>query len=219
VKKAAVRQGFISERAADFLNEQETFLLMTRPGFSTANEVSDVSGRGVGLDVVRSKIDSLGGQLKIHSVPGSFTRFDIVVPFTLAVIRVFIVRSGENHYAIPFAHIEKFLQFKKEDLHYTQGRPVVFYDNSTMFVEDLQSLLSGSRKPEFPDEVFTCVSEHQNRRIAWCIDEIVAEKHILARPLAQPFSLLGCYTGATVLGRGDVIAILDLEQLYRESFQ
>lgn len=219
VKKAAVRQGFISERAADFLNEQETFLLMTRPGFSTANEVSDVSGRGVGLDIVRSKIDSLGGQLKIHSIPGSFTRFDIVVPFTLAVIRVFIVRSGSNLYAIPFSHIERFLQFKKAHMHYTQGRPVYFYENSTMFVEDLEALLSGNRSPEFAEELFVCVSEHQNRRIAWCIDEIVAEKQILVRPLAEPLSLLGCYTGATVLGRGDVIAILDLEQLYRESFQ
>src|SRR5204863_1043224 len=85
IRRTAIRKGILTERSASFLNQQEILMLITRPGFSTASEISDISGRGVGMDVVRERIDALGGSFKIYSVPGKFTRFEMLIPFTVAV--------------------------------------------------------------------------------------------------------------------------------------
>jgi two-component system chemotaxis sensor kinase CheA len=219
IRKTAIGKGFISERAVDFLNQQEILLLTTRPGFSTAGEVSDLSGRGVGLDVVRSKVDSLGGTLKIFSEPGTFTRFEIVVPSTLAVFSAVFLRAGSSTYAVPLTQIERFLQLSATDIQYVGKRPVIFYEDSTIYVEHLDSILQGTEAARLQGELSALVSEHQNRRIAWCVDEFQFEKQILVQPLPEPLALLRCYSGTTVIGKGEVVPVLDLEQLYRERFQ
>jgi len=219
IRKTAINRGLISERAASFLNQHETLLLITRPGFSTAREISEISGRGVGMDVVRDRIDSLGGAFKIHSVPGKFTRFEMLVPFTIAVIPAMLVRSGSLVLAVPASRIDRFLVIHKQDMHYTQGKPVVFYDNSTIYIEQLDTRLRKEDPAEFADEFQAFVTEHQNRRIAWSVDELIEQKQIMLRSLGEPLSALSCYSGATVLGKGDVIPVLDIEQLYREQYQ
>src|SRR5262249_5251228 len=201
-----------------FLNQQEIFMLLTKPGFSTAEKVSDISGRGVGLDVVRDKIEAMGGSFKIFSTPGQFTRFDLMVPFTVAVIEALLVRSVGIVLAAPIWRIDRFMSIRKKNVHFTQGRPVIFEDNSTIYVEVLDSLLRHKPLPEFHSEFFAFVTEHQNRRIAWVVDELIEERQIMLRQLQEPLRHLVCYSGATILGKGDVIPVLDLEQLYRERY-
>lgn len=218
IRKTAIQRGLISERAATFLNQHETLMLITRPGFSTARVVSDISGRGVGMDVVRDRIDAIGGAFKIHTAPGKFTRFELLIPFTVAVIPALLVRSGALTLAVPSSRVDCFLMIKKNDMHYTQGKPVVFYDNSTIYIEKLDALLENRTEFEFPEEFQVFVTEHQNRRIAWCVDELMDQRQIMLKPLGEPLHAISCYSGATVLGKGEVIPVLDMEQLYRERY-
>lgn len=219
IRAAAIRKGIITEKAASFLNQHETLMLICRPGFSTANEVSDISGRGVGMDVVRDRIDELGGSFKIYTTPGKFTRFELLIPFTVAIIPALLVRAGGLQFAIPSSRVDRFLMIRKSDVHYTQGKPVVFYENSTIYVEHLESILNHRVPGGFEEEFPVFVTEHQNRRIAWNVDELLEQKQIMLKPLGEPLSSLSCYSGATVLGRGEVIPVLDMEQLYRERYQ
>lgn len=218
IRRTAVNKGLITDRLASILNQQEVLNLITTPGFTTAREVSDISGRGVGLDVVRDRIDKLGGSLKIYSTPGQFTRFDVTIPFTVAVISALLFRAGSQTFAVPLSRVDRFLLLRKSDVHYTQGRPVIFYDNSTLYIENLTSLLY--RRPiEFASEFTVFVTEHQNRKIAWSVDELIAETQIMLKSLGEPLNLIPTYNGATVLGKGEVIPVLDVEHLYRERFQ
>jgi two-component system chemotaxis sensor kinase CheA len=107
----------------------------------------------------------------------------------------------------------------RKDVHYTQGRPVVFRDNSTVYVENIDWLLAGRESGEFPDPFLVFISEHQNRKIGWCVDELVGERQIMLKNLGEPLSRLSCYSGATVLGKGELVPVLDLEQLYKERYQ
>jgi two-component system chemotaxis sensor kinase CheA len=218
IRRTAIQRGLISERAATFLNQHETLMLITRPGFSTARVVSEISGRGVGMDVVRDRIDEIGGAFKIHTIPGKFTRFEMLIPFTVAVIPALLVRSGPLVLAVPSSRIDCFLMIRKNDMHYTQGKPVVFYDNSTIYIENLAALLQNRTEFEFTEEFAVFVTEHQNRRIAWCVDELLEQRQIMLKPLGEPLHAISCYSGATVLGKGEVIPVLDMEQLYRERY-
>jgi two-component system chemotaxis sensor kinase CheA len=219
IRKSAVKKGVISERMASFLNQHEVLMLLTRPGFSTAETISEISGRGVGLDVVREKIEGLGGAFKMYSVPGQMTRFDLIVPFTIALLPALLFRSGGIQFAAPLSRIDRFMMIRKKDVHYTQGRPVIFYDNSTFYLEHVESILKRSQPSELTDEFPAFVTEHQNRRIAWVVDELVSEKQILLKSLQPPLSMLSCYSGAAVLGKGEVVPVVDLEHLYRERYQ
>lgn len=219
IRKAAVNKGVISERVASILNQYEVLMLLTRPGFSTAEKVSDISGRGVGLDVVREKIEALGGTFKMFSVPGQFTRFDLIVPFTVAVLPALLFRSGGLQYAAPLSRIDRFMTIRSKDVHYTQGRPVIFYDNYTFYLERLDQILSRTPLTEFEPEFQAFVTEHQNRRIAWVVDELISERQIVLKSFQPPLNLLNCYSGATVLGKGEVVPVVDLEHLYRERYQ
>lgn len=219
IRKAAIKKGLVSERMASFLNQNEVLMLLTRPGFSTAETVSDISGRGVGLDVVREKIESLGGTFTMHSVPGQFTRFDLIVPFTIALLPALLFRAGGMQFAAPLTRIDRFLMIRRNDVHYTQSRPVIFQNNSTYYIERLENNLKRTTIPELPEEFPAFVTEHQNRRIAWIVDELISERQILLKSLQPPLNELGCYSGATILGKGEVVPVVDLEHLYRERYQ
>ena len=219
IRKTAVERGLIQERIVPFMNLREVLMLITRPGFSTAPEISDISGRGVGMDIVRSRIDALGGTLKIESEPGKFTRFDILIPFTIAVIPALLIRLEQFLCAVPFSRIDRFLLISRKDVRSVHGRPVFFSQNAILYIEKLWSLLR--RIPgdyDLPETFSVFVTEHHNRRMAWVVDELIAEKEILLKPFQEPLSLLGCYSGASVLGKGQVVPLLDLEHLYRELF-
>ena len=219
IRKVAVRKGVISEKTAAILSQQEVLLLLARPGFSTTDRVSDISGRGVGLDVVRDKIESLGGAFRMFFVPGQFTRFDLIVPFTIAILPALLFRAGDLRLAAPMSRIDRFLKIYRKDVHYTMGRPVIFYDNSTYYLEKMHSVVQRSQPGEFDEEFCAFVTEHQNRRIAWVVEELISERQIVLKSLEAPLDQLSCFSGVSVIGKGEIIPVMDLEQLYRERYQ
>ena len=218
VKEAAIRNQWLSEQSVSLMNEQEILLLMTRSGFTTTEAVSDISGRGVGLDVVRSKIEWLGGSLLIRSAPGAFTRFEIRVPLTLAVFPAVLIRADSLVYAVPLSRIERFVRIRKKDLIAAQGRPFVVDVDQMLYVSSVESLLSGKSLEDLPEEFPAFVTEHQNRRIAWAVEDLIGQKDILVRPVGEPLGLLACYSGAAILEKGEIVPVLDMEHLYKELY-
>ncbi len=216
IRKVAIKKGLITERQAAAMNVHEILMLITRSGFSTRSSVTDVSGRGIGLDAVRARIESLGGSLRVASELGQFTRFELMVPFTLAVVPAVLVSSAGRQFAVPLSRIDRFVRIYRRDLHSTQGRLVTFPETGTLYIEQLNHVLEGSTLADFPDEMPAFITEHQSRKIAWCVDELLDQKQILLKPLGEPLNLVSCYSGATVLGKGDIVPVLDIEELYRE---
>jgi two-component system chemotaxis sensor kinase CheA len=216
IRKIAMKKGLITERQAAAMNVHEILMLITRSGFSTRSSVTDVSGRGIGLDAVRARIESLGGSLRVASELGQFTRFELMVPFTLAVVPAVLVSSAGRQFAVPLSRIDRFVRIYKRDLHSTQGRLVTFPETGTLYIEQLNHVLEGSNAADFPDEMPAFITEHQSRKIAWCVDELLEQKQILLKPLGEPLNLVSCYSGATVLGKGEIVPVLDIEELYRE---
>ncbi|MCI0613425.1 chemotaxis protein CheA, partial [bacterium] len=216
IRKVAIKKGLITERQAAAMNVHEILMLITRSGFSTRSSVTDVSGRGIGLDAVRARIESLGGSLRIASELGQFTRFELMVPFTLAVVPAVLVSSAGRQFAVPLSRIDRFVRIYRRDLHSTQGRLVTFPETGTLYIEQLNHVLEGSTLADFPDEMPAFITEHQSRKIAWCVDELLDQKQILLKPLGEPLNLVSCYSGVTVLGKGEIVPIIDMEELYRE---
>jgi len=216
IRKVAIKKGLITERQSAAMNVHEILMLITRSGFSTRTSVTDVSGRGIGLDAVRARIESLGGSLRISSELGQFTRFELMVPFTLAVVPAVLVSSAGHQFAVPLSRIDRFVRIYKRDLHSTQGRFVTFPETGTLYIEQLNHVLEGTTSAEFPEQMPAFITEHQSRKIAWCVDELLEQKQILLKPLGEPLNLVSCYSGATVLGKGEIVPILDIEELYRE---
>ena len=216
IRKVAIKKGLITERQSAAMNVHEILMLITRSGFSTRSNVTDVSGRGIGLDAVRARIESLGGSIRIASELGQYTRFELMVPFTLAVVPAVLVSSAGHQFAVPLSRIDRFVRIYKRDLHSTQGRLVTFPESGTLYIEQLNHVLEGTNSSDFPSEMPAFITEHQSRKIAWCVDELLEQKQILLKPLGEPLNLVSCYSGATVLGKGEIVPVLDIEELYRE---
>jgi two-component system chemotaxis sensor kinase CheA len=216
IRKVAIKKGLITERQSAAMNVHEILMLITRSGFSTRSNVTDVSGRGIGLDAVRARIESLGGSLRIASELGQFTRFELMVPFTLAVVPAILVLSSGRQFAVPLSRIDRFVRIYKRDLHSAQGRFMTFPETGTLYIEQLNYVLEGTTPAEFPDDMPAFITEHQSRKIAWCVDELLEQKQILLKPLGEPLNMVSCYSGVTVLGKGEIVPVLDIEELYRE---
>ncbi len=216
IRKVAIKKGLITERQSAAMNVHEILMLITRSGFSTRSNVTEVSGRGIGLDAVRARIESLGGSLRIASELGQFTRFELMVPFTLAIVPAVLVSTSGRQFAVPLSRIDRFVRIFKQDLHSTQGRFVTFPETGTLYIEQLNHVLDGTNATDFPEEMPAFITEHQSRKIAWCVDELLEQKQILLKPLGEPLNLVSCYSGVTVLGKGEIVPILDIEELYRE---
>jgi two-component system chemotaxis sensor kinase CheA len=215
VKKIAVEKRLIDEQAVARLNTQELLNLITRPGFSTSEIVSELSGRGVGLDAVRAKVDSLAGELRIHSMPGRYTRFEMILPFTIALVPALLIRLGNLLCAVPLSRVDRVILIRSEQLQYTNGRPVLYSENEAIQIQNLWQCLY--RQDRAFEKVFPAfVTEHQNRKIAWAVDELLTERRVLLRLLGEPLKGLNYYAGGTILSKGEVIPVLDIEQIYRD---
>ncbi len=189
--------------------------MITRPGFSTSEIVSELSGRGVGLDAVRAKVDSLAGELRIHSMPGRYTRFEMILPFTIALVPALLIRLGNLLCAVPLSRVDRVILIRSEQLQYTNERPVLYSENEAIQIQNLWQCLY--RQDRAFEKVFPAfVTEHQNRKIAWAVDELLTERRVLLRLLGEPLKGLNYYAGGTILSKGEVIPVLDIEQIYRD---
>jgi len=214
IKSKAVEKGLISSQKASAMEEEEAVMLVCRPGFSTAEQVTDVSGRGVGMDVVQSVVDSIGGSLSITSTVGEGTTFVLKLPLTVAIVKMLLVEMAKQIFAIPITRVVRTIRVPVEEVSESQGRQFLNLEEELIPLYKLRELLKVPNTGK-PDEEFTIVLvEVTNRTVGILIDGITGQEDIVIKPLCYPLENLIRYSGMTVLGDGRIVPILDLGNLF-----
>ena len=187
--------------------------LIFEPGFSTAKEVTDVSGRGVGLDVVRSKIQSLNGQVSLETTPGQGTRFIIKLPLTLAIIQALLVKVQEEIYAIPLGTIDETTSLDVNEIKDIQGQQVMVLRDKVLPLVFLKEILDVPGDKE-KSEMYVVVVRRGDQQIGLVADELVGQQDIVINSLGKILSGIRGLAGASILGDGRISLILDIGTLF-----
>lgn len=210
LRESAVRQGYISLEDAAALTEQQLFSFMFLPGFTTASEVSEVSGRGVGLDVVKATVSKMKGTLSVQSELGKGTTFTIRLPMTLALTRVVLVKSGTETYAVPLAAVSQVLRIEPEQLERVGRKPVLRLGGKVVPTMHLAEV-TGQQLP--PDANLTrlkaVVLNIGDQRLALMVDQVVEAREVVVKTIGSLLSRVHGVTGATIMGDGSVVLILN----------
>jgi two-component system, chemotaxis family, sensor kinase CheA len=209
LRKVAVERRFLSREQASRLSDDEALMLVTIPGFSTAARTTDISGRGVGMDVVRMRVQKLGGRLVIRSQAGCGTRLEMDLPPTVTVSRAFLCRAGGEVFAVPVSAVQSTLEVRRDRLQSSQGERVLRRGEDLVTLLPLGGVLSGNRAAPFPEAFPAFVYRVGARTYALGVDEILGEEAIVVKPLRHPLELLPHYAGAAILNDGQIALIVD----------
>jgi two-component system chemotaxis sensor kinase CheA len=212
LRAAAVARGVLGAEAAAALGDREALQLACFPGISTAAAVTDVSGRGVGLDVVKKTVETLGGTLEIDSAPGAGTRLTLLLPLTVAVQPVLLVRVGEEILGLPIGKVHGAVQVDLRGLDRSRGDPVLRYGDDLVPVHDLSRLLGFPERP-LSVEHAVVVAEGGDGRIGLAVDALLGQQEAVLKPLGPPLEAVPGLSAVTVLGNGRPVFILDVPRL------
>ena len=221
IKRTAVRKGLLSQAAADSLSKEECFNLILEPGFSTASEATEISGRGVGMDVVKNVIEELGGEIIIESEPNRGTQFTYRIPQLSAVniTDALVVRAGKVYFAVPIGNVIATLGLSPGDVHTTmQEAESILYLGSIIPIYDLLTLLSGDTQTWEDDVIPVIIIEAKNGRIALKINEFIRPQKLVLMPLPEMFTIQGI-SGSTILGGNQVGLIINPVELIDRAVQ
>lgn len=208
--KVAISRGVVTEEAAAEMTDKQVFQLLFEPGFSTADKISDISGRGVGLDVVKAKITSLGGNVTIHSVPGKGTNFSVQLPLTLSIISAMMIKLGTEKYAIPLSSIVETGLIKKEKIRDIHGTKMISYRETLVpYISLAQFLQVEGYSDEEEEEVEIVVIRKGDQMAALAVDDFIGQNEIVIKSLGKYLPAIQGISGATILGDGQVALIID----------
>lgn len=207
---AAVAKGFISREKAAALPAAEKLMLICHAGFSTAVKVTEISGRGVGMDVVRTTIQSLGGTVAVSTVPGQGSCFQLRLPLTIAIINVLLVKVGRFTLAIPLTAVSRTLDLKREEIAVIDGQEVFFLDEETVPLIHLGRCLNLQPEGGSRETVPLFITEFKGRRLALQVDRMLGNQEVFVKPLGRPLTVIEGLSGASVLADGEVVFILDI---------
>ncbi|MBO4705906.1 MAG: chemotaxis protein CheA [Spirochaetaceae bacterium] len=210
IKKKAVERGLIHPDKA--LTDQEAYQLMFSPGFSTADKITNVSGRGVGLDVVKTQIEKLNGSVIVTSQPGYGSKFSIHIPLTMAIIQGLLVRVGSEVYSIPIASVIESVRVSSKEINRIDNYEVMNVRNEVISILRL-SRLFGIKKTEESEYNFIVIVGSVDKKIGVMVDSLIGEEDVVIKPLRDQFTNSPGIAGASILGDGSVSLIIDVSQL------
>ncbi|MCM1495336.1 MAG: chemotaxis protein CheA [Bacteroides sp.] len=213
VKASAIKKGNLTEEQAAMMSDKEAVDLLFQPAFSTAEKVSDISGRGVGLDVVKSKIEGLGGDVEVNTVLGEGTTFIVRLPLTLAIIQALMVEVQEEKYAIPLNSIVTVEDVPQEDIKLVQNKEVINLRGSVIPLIRLDQILDLDNRTEEPESLVVVIVKKGDKQAGLVIDNLIGQQEIVIKPLGKYIYIHKMFSGATILGDGDVALIIDANTL------
>ncbi len=214
VKKKAIERGTITPEQGEMMNEKEIIDLLFLPSFSTAKVVSDVSGRGVGLDVVRSKIGALGGDVSVKTKLGEGSTWTIRLPLTLAIIQALMVVVGNEKYAISLGSIQTIEDVSEEDIKYVEAREVINLRNTVIPIIRLRDVLDVEGENESNANMVVIIVKKGDQLAGLVVDELIGQQEIVIKSLGKYINCSSrLISGATILGDGEVALILDANVL------
>jgi two-component system, chemotaxis family, sensor kinase CheA len=215
IRLAAVRKGMLSKVEVEKLSEAEVANLVFSSGLSTSKIITDISGRGVGLDVVRQNVEQLHGTLDVSFGPGQGTTFTMTLPLTLASSRGLLIQANQQTFALPLTTVERMLHVERSAIAAVEGREAITYQGkpiTLVWLEDLLELPPGSKEAETLTVVIVAVAE---KRLGLIVDSLVGEQEIVMKSLGKQLAKVGGIAGATVLGSGQVILVLHAADLVK----
>ena len=215
VIQKAIENGIIDAQRASTLSDQKAFELIFASGFSTADKISDISGRGVGLDVVKTKIESLGGSVSIESKLGIGTTFTIQLPLTLSIIQSMLVNVQSEKYAIPLSSIIETAIFDKQEILNAHGTQVIDFRGKIIPLVPLIEILDVPRTLEDNNKVAVVIVRKNDKMAALVVDNFIGQQEIVLKALGDMVSNTFAVSGATILGDGQVALILDVNSLVK----
>ncbi len=211
IRAKAVEKGLYTQDEVDAMSDADAVRIIFAPGFSTAEHITDISGRGVGMDVVRSKIESLGGHVDVETKIDEGSVFKIKLPLTLAIIQALLVRVQEEMYAIPLGSIDSTINIQPDDIKTVQNQAVIVLRGQIIPIINLSTALQVPRATEEEnDDIFVVVVYVGERKAGIVVDNLIGQQEIVIKTLGKLLSGLKIFSGATVLGDGRVALILDV---------
>ncbi len=206
----AIERGIVDAARAEKMSDRDVHALIFAPGFSTAEKVTNVSGRGVGMDVVKSNIERIGGLVDISSSEDEGTHITLKIPLTLAIVPAMIIRSSEDRFAIPQVKLVELVRIEPAMVELVQGRPIYRLRGNILPLIDMKEVLSGVESFKEQEAINIVVLNSEGHLFGLIVDEILDTADIVVKPLARFLKPISIYSGATVLGDGSVAFILDV---------
>lgn len=213
VKQKAIEKGTITREQAETMTDKDVIDLLFRPSFSTAEKITDVSGRGVGLDVVKTRIEALGGDIEARTKFGEGSNFIIRLPLTLAIIQALMVEIGPEKYAIPLGSIQTIEDVPVSDIKYVQTKEVINLRGTVIPIIRLADILDVEQTKESPENLTVVIVSKGDKLAGLVIDNLIGQQEIVIKSLGKYINNNKMIGGATILGDGEVALILDVNTL------
>ncbi|MBE5823622.1 MAG: chemotaxis protein CheA [Butyrivibrio sp.] len=214
VKNKAIEKGVVTPDQAALLTEKQCVELLFHPGFSTAKQVSEISGRGVGLDVVKSKVESLSGEVTVRTKLGEGSTWIIRLPLTLAIIQALMVIIGEEKYAIPLDSIQSIEDVSPADIKFVENKEVINLRGSVLPLIRLNEVLDTESKRNPDEDMVVVIARKGDQQVGLVIDELMGQQEIVIKPLGKYTNKCKLISGATILGDGEIALILDTNSIF-----
>lgn len=219
IREIAIRRGFISASDAEEMTPTQCINLIFEPGFSTRSSPTQLSGRGVGMDVVQTNIARLSGMIDIHSEVGQGSRFSITLPVTLALIQALVIRVSRETYCVPLASVLESLMLEKNEIRTIEGFPVILLRGQTLplvYLSDIFDLETGATESDLKYVVVVGSAQH---RIGLVVDDLIGQRDVVIKPLGRALSGVPGIAGATELRANRTVLLLDVAKLVTESIE
>ncbi|MFZ1987139.1 MAG: Hpt domain-containing protein [Desulfatitalea sp.] len=213
IRAKALSKGFIQREEADRMSAEELVALIMRPGFSTADEVTTTSGRGVGMDVVKDNIERLNGTIETQSTPGAGTLFRIKIPLTLAIIPALMVRVAGSIFTIPLSAVDETIRIHRNEISFIEGMEVYYLRETTLPLIRVAQVFKMEGAVSDANEIFVVVVNTGNRQAGLVVDQLKGREEVVIKPLEDYLQEKSGFSGATILGDGAISLILDVSDL------
>ncbi|MGG1551366.1 chemotaxis protein CheW [Paenibacillus ferrarius] len=217
IVKSAIQKGLISEAEAGTYSDKEAIHLIFHSGFSTASSVSDVSGRGVGMDIVKSHIEKLNGLIDIHTEVGKGTQFKIRLPLTLAIITGLLVKLNEQTFIIPMSNIAEIIRVTPHEIQSLRGESVILLRKQIIPIVSLHDQFRIEKKSNNKNYTQLVIVGTAEKRIALAVDDLLGNQEVVIKTLGSYIGKVDCISGATILGDGRVALILEISAVIRKN--
>jgi two-component system chemotaxis sensor kinase CheA len=218
VKSKAIEKNIMSKAEAEILSDQEAIDLIFLSGLSTAKTISDVSGRGVGMDIVRNNIERLNGSIIVETWPGKGTQFQLVLPLTLAIVPTLLVLVGNSTYAIPLVTVTETLRIKPDNIQTVNNRPVILLRDHVLPViklEEVFNIHSGTNGGSEGLTSYVVVVRSGKTQVGLIVDKLIGEQEVVVKSLSSVIGDINGISSAAILGDGQVTLIIDVQSLFK----
>ena len=217
IKQKAVEKGFLTQEAADNMSKEQLANFIFYPGFSTGDTVTELSGRGLGLDIVHTKISQLNGRIDVYSEENKGTVVAMELPTSMATIKAFIIKEEDRLLAIPAVSIETVLRISKEDIQERNGKNYFIYNNEAVLICSLSSILNLKHKDDNQDKYTIMIIKSESATIGVIVQKLIGDEEILNKKLPEPMLRVKNISGITTLANGEMCLLLNVADILNAS--